>query len=100
MRIVDLGLGLSASAIELDATGRFFVTAWSDASPDMVVARFNSEGTLDPTFGNDGTRRMDFTGGVDRAMGLARAADGTLFVAGDATDAAGIPSLAIWRLKP
>jgi len=60
---------------------------------DFLVARFDVNGTLDPTFGNGGTVTIDFDGGGggDQAEGIALQADGRIIVAGT-THGAGLQS--------
>ncbi len=49
---------------------------------DFAVARFNGDGSLDNTFGQQGIVTTDFAGGEDDAMAVAAQADGRLLVAG------------------
>jgi len=60
---------------------------------DFMVARFNVDGSLDPTFGDNGLTTIDFdqgTGG-DHAEGIALQADGHIIVGGT-THGAGLQS--------
>jgi uncharacterized delta-60 repeat protein len=56
----------------------------STFEPDMVMARFNADGSRDTTFGNLGVVIHD-TGGsfIDRATGIVRQASGNLVIAGN-----------------
>src|SRR5512144_1533228 len=69
---------------------------------DCLVARFEAEGTLDPTFGNGGLVTIDFDGGTggDHAEGIALQADGRIVIAGT-THGAGLQSddFAVARLS-
>ena len=49
---------------------------------DIALARFNSDGTLDATFGNGGKATLDIGGSHDFASGLIQQADGKLVIAG------------------
>jgi len=49
---------------------------------DFALARYTSEGVLDPTFGMGGTLRTDFVGSGDWAYALALQHDGKLVAAG------------------
>jgi uncharacterized delta-60 repeat protein len=51
---------------------------------DFVLARYNSDGTLDSTFGVSGTVTTDFAGGDDMANALVVQTDGKLVAAGSA----------------
>lgn len=54
---------------------------------DMLVARFNADGTLDTSFNFDGRVAIDFTGpgGLDACKGLAVQPDGKIIVVGAAS---------------
>jgi uncharacterized delta-60 repeat protein len=49
---------------------------------DFALARYTSDGALDPTFGTGGTVRTDFVGSGDWAYALALQPDGKLVAAG------------------
>lgn len=51
---------------------------------DMVVTRFSSDGSVDTTFGVDGTAKIDF-GGYDFANALAVQPDGKIVVVGQSS---------------
>jgi hypothetical protein len=51
-------VGISPAGSSPNATTR-------DATRDVVVARFNTNGTLDTTFDSDGLVTIDFRGGTD-----------------------------------
>jgi uncharacterized delta-60 repeat protein len=51
---------------------------------DFAVARFQGDGSLDPTFDGDGRATVDFTGGDDAALGAAVQADGKIVAVGQA----------------
>ena len=46
------------------------------------LARFNSNGTLDSSFGTGGTTSLDFTNSLDQARGVALTPDGKIVTAG------------------
>ena len=52
---------------------------------DILVMRFNADGTLDTTFGTGGKVLTDFNGGRDEATGVMLQADGKIVVTGDVT---------------
>ncbi|MBI1915606.1 MAG: tandem-95 repeat protein [Planctomycetes bacterium] len=56
-------------------------TATVNGQTDVAVARYNADGTLDPTFGNGGMVTTDF-GASDQALAVAVQADGSVVVAG------------------
>jgi uncharacterized delta-60 repeat protein len=76
---LDLG-----SALALQADGKIVVvgsTGAGAASRDIAVARYDTDGTLDPTFGIGGTVTTDIVGAVDFGFAVAIQADGRIVVA-------------------
>ena len=53
---------------------------------EMLVARFNPDGSLDNTFSFDGSVHTDFFGSNDKAKAILIQPDGKILVAGDAHD--------------
>ena len=88
--VVDLGDYSELSSIVVQDDGRIVATGrrsrTSDASEDMIVARFNANGTLDRTYGNAGVATADFgAGGISpssRGAALVRQADGRYVAVG------------------
>lgn len=56
------------------------------AEDDFLIIRYNSNGTLDTTFGGDGKVTADFGGGRDEARGVAVQPDGKIVVVGDGSN--------------
>jgi uncharacterized delta-60 repeat protein len=82
--------GLYALAIQSD--GKIVAAGGSDASSypsDFALARYNPDGTLDPTFNATGKVLTDFSGGRDDAYAVAIQSDGKIVAAGSAEDASG-----------
>ncbi|HZU86185.1 MAG TPA: hypothetical protein VFF78_01805 [Anaerolineaceae bacterium] len=75
---VHLGGTDSCAGMLLQPDGKILVVGTvDDGGRDMLVARFNSEGTPDATFGTGGWTRLDFsTGGDDYDNGYALALQG------------------------
>jgi uncharacterized delta-60 repeat protein len=63
---------------KLVAAGR----AFTGASEDYALARYQPNGTPDPTFGSGGKVTTDFNGGFDQALDLVVQTDGKLVTAG------------------
>ena len=93
--VVNVSLGDgddTARGVAVAADGKVVVVGDSvqGTSANIVVARFNADGTPDATFGADGGSDgtpdgfvgIDLGAGDDRANGVAIAADGSVFVAG------------------
>ena len=78
---VDIGYPMA-----LQPDGKILVAGESglEGNPKFALARYNPDGSLDPTFGGDGRITTDFTGGEDVAYGLAVQLDGKIVAAGTA----------------
>jgi len=76
----------SATTFALQADGKIVVagSSYNGTGDDFALARYNPDGSLDPTFGTDGIVTTDFSGDSDSANDLALQADGKIVVAGHA----------------
>jgi uncharacterized delta-60 repeat protein len=73
------------NALVLQPNGNIVVAGYSTVSGgrDFALARYNTDGGLDKTFGNDGLVTTDFNNGVvETAHAIALQADGKIVVAG------------------
>jgi uncharacterized delta-60 repeat protein len=84
-----------AADVAIQADQRI-VVAGTVGTGRFAVARYGSDGSLDPTFSGDGTVRTDITPGYDSASALAIDADGDIVVAGTTGDG----SFAVVRYLP
>lgn len=87
--ITDIaGLGDTVWAIALQADGKIVVAGQSFTATnfDFALARYNSDGTLDASFGDGGKVLTDFIGNEDIAFALLILPDGKLVVAGHTAD--------------
>src|SRR5215475_1854566 len=75
------------SAVALQGDGKIVVVGRTRAgqTPDFALAGFNSNGTLDTSFGTNGKVTTDFAGGNDVPSSVAVQPDGNIVVAGGAT---------------
>ncbi len=80
MVMTDFGGSDAASAVAIQPDGRI-VTAGRSGSGDFALARYNADGSLDPSFGSGGKVTTDF-GGFDLALGVALQSDGKIVAAG------------------
>ena len=72
-----------AYSLALQADGKIVAAGQSGGSnPKFALARYNSDGSLDATFGADGKVTTDFTPGYDSAYSVAIQADGMIVAAG------------------
>jgi uncharacterized delta-60 repeat protein len=74
----------SAAAVAIDGNGRIVVAGIARASdlPDFALARYNSDGSLDVTFGTGGTVTTDYFGRNDGAAAVAVDGSGKIVAAG------------------
>jgi uncharacterized delta-60 repeat protein len=73
-------------ALGLQADGKIVAAGVSTpdvGDSDIAVARFNSDGSLDGSFGTEGRLLTDFSGYYDRAKSLVIQPDGKIVVGGD-----------------
>lgn len=81
--VTDISVGTDqAAAIAIQPDGK--IVAAGVSFSDFAVARYNSDGSLDATFGTGGIATHDFDGFPDRARGVAIQPDGKIVVAGEA----------------
>ena len=78
-----------ANAVAIQADGKLVVVGQTYqnndfSTEDFVVARYNTDGTLDTTFGNRGRVRTDFPGLAAVASAVVIQSDGKIVVAGGA----------------
>jgi uncharacterized delta-60 repeat protein len=98
-RLVDLGGGETARDLVVQPDGKLALAGSSSIGEDIdfVVARFNSNGSLDTGFGSDGVTRASFgIPSVEGAFGLVREPEGRLVAAGT-SDAGGDLDFALAR---
>jgi len=92
--LTDFGFGSGSedypSALALQPDGKIVVAGYSIAggSHDFALARYLSNGTLDPSFSGDGTVLTNFgSGSTDLAYALVIQTDGKIVVAGSSDGA-------------
>jgi uncharacterized delta-60 repeat protein len=84
---VDFGVGSTSTSTStvIDATGKIVVGGYVNLSgsttSDFTLVRYNSDRTIDTTFGIGGKIVADF-GGDDKGYGVAIDAQGRIFIAG------------------
>ena len=72
-----------ANSVAVQANGKIVAAGGArGGGGSFAVARFNTDGTLDATFGGNGKVTTDFTQGSDVAFGVAIQADGKIVAAG------------------
>jgi uncharacterized delta-60 repeat protein len=78
----DFGGTETPSDIAVQKDGRIVVAGAS--SNDFALARYNTDGSLDPTFDGDGKVTTDFAGHAETGGGVAIQSDGKIVAAGGA----------------
>jgi len=95
-----LGAQDAALGVAIQNDGRIVAAGYafsSNASYNFALARYNTDGTLDATFGSGGRVTTDFFTSDDEAVAIAILTDGKIVVAGLASDIAGVSDFAIAR---
>jgi uncharacterized delta-60 repeat protein len=90
-----------ARALAVQADGKLVAAGYAfGMNTDFALARYNSDGTLDTSFGTGGKVTTDFGAGYDEgAYALAAQADGKLLAAGQAVGTASL-DFALARYNP
>lgn len=91
----------TAEAVVIQDDGKIVAAGYSNAgtSFDFALARYNTDGSLDTSFGPAGTGmvRTDISGGNEYAMDVALQADGKIVVVGRAETSPGNLDIALAR---
>ena len=84
LAVANFGGDDDAYALALQPDGKIVVVgpAWVGGADDFSLARFNPDGSLDSTFGDDGKVVTDFFGSDDDANAVALQPDGKIIAAG------------------
>ena len=84
MVTTDFGASDFAHAVAVQPDGKIVAAglSQSQSSGNIVLARYNADGSLDSTFGNGGKITTDINGQYERADALVLQADGKLVTAG------------------
>ena len=89
------------ASVTVDANGRILVAgySWNGTDDDMVIWRYNGDGTLDTSFDTDGMVVHNSAAGgngADHGWSVSTAANGKIVVAGDSWNGAN-SDMVIWR---
>jgi uncharacterized delta-60 repeat protein len=76
-----------ANAVVIQPDGRILVAGRADE--EFALVRYNTDGTLDNSFGSSGKTTIDFDGFEDAAHALALQSEGKILIAGQVTFRAG-----------
>jgi uncharacterized delta-60 repeat protein len=101
--VTNFGTYDSANGIAIQSDGKVVAAGGTSTypdSPDFALARYNLDGSLDPTFDGDGKLVTDF-GGNDSGRKVAVQPDGKIVVVGQTSDAgASNADFALARYNP
>jgi len=81
------------------AAGEAYPTGGGSNASDLMVLRFRSNGTLDPTFSGDGRLLFDQAGGYDTAWHAGLVSNGKILAIGTANTAEDEPRVAVFRIN-
>ncbi|MFH0866803.1 MAG: C1 family peptidase, partial [Bacteroidota bacterium] len=78
---IDFGYGSEATSLALQSDDKVVVAGTDEGNYDFALARFNTNGSLDYSFGSAGKVTTDF-GGYERGSSVAIQTDGKIVMAG------------------
>jgi len=85
-------------AVAIQPDGKIVVAGYEGTgNTNFLVARFNSDGSLDNTFGFFGYNVVDFFGGPDYGLAVALQPDGKVVVAGPVDNGSGVSLFGVAR---
>jgi uncharacterized delta-60 repeat protein len=92
----------SGSSVTVQSDGKILLAGsyglfTSSNGTDFALSRYNSDGSLDNTFGTNGTVTTDFNGKDDSATKVIQQRDGKILVAGKANNSSGDSDFALSR---
>jgi uncharacterized delta-60 repeat protein len=98
----DFGSRDEAQALAIQADGKIVAAGFSGPldETDFALARYRTDGMLDPSFDGDGKVTTDFASRADSALSVAVQGDGKIVVAGVAFPVSGSADFALARYNP
>ena len=93
-RVVQTGFGLFSPSLVLQSDGKIVAVGTMSMPGDFALIRYNSDGSLDMTFGSAGIITTDFSGGDDEAYASALQPDGKIVAVGRTTSLQSLFALA------
>ena len=91
------GFGTTYSAFDMALLPSGKILMAGRNGQDLVLARFNADGSVDASFATAGKARVDFRGSYDKGYAIAVQPDGRILVVGQSRDAASNYDWAIAR---
>jgi uncharacterized delta-60 repeat protein len=93
----DFGDNANVNDVAIQGDGK--IVAAGDTSSDFALVRYNTNGSLDTTFGGDGKVTTDFGGSYDFAEGIAIRGDRRLVAVGCTSCSGASSDFAVARYK-
>jgi uncharacterized delta-60 repeat protein len=93
----DFGQGLESYAVALVIQSDGKIVIAGESGYEFMVARYNDNGSLDPTFGNNGFTLTNFSSNWDIPTGAVLQPDGKILVVGNAEMQSPYETLALAR---
>jgi len=86
--VTDFGAEESTANLVIQASGKIILagTTSSAGASDFLLVRYNSDGSLDSSFGTNGKVVTDFGSATDTATGIVQQTDGKVIVIGTSGD--------------
>jgi uncharacterized delta-60 repeat protein len=98
---VVTSIGIQTTQMAMQGDGKIVVVSSTSythgTNPNILTVRFNTDGTLDSTFGSGGMVTWDYVGDDDYGVGVAIQTDGKIVVTGTAFDPSVDDGLALLR---
>lgn len=86
--VTTIGNSSNINSIAIQSDGKIVAAGYTEKISDFAVARYNTNGSLDSTFGTSGIVTTDFDGNdIDQATSIGIQSDGKIVAAGLGTDA-------------
>jgi uncharacterized delta-60 repeat protein len=104
-KVTDLGSVDVATGVALTPSGQILLAGYTIGAKlnnDFLLARYSTNGSLDTTFGTNGTTKTDISGADDFAEDLTTDAAGRIIVVGESTSPTSPPftDMALARYHP
>ncbi len=83
--LTDVGLDEHGCSVAIQNDGKIVAagSGWNGSDWEFAVVRYNTDGSLDSTFGSDGIVTTDFGGGWENSHSVAIQNDGKIVVGGE-----------------
>jgi uncharacterized delta-60 repeat protein len=93
----EFGVESAAFGIAIQPNGKIVLGGWTRNPDNFAAARYNTDGSLDNTFSDDGKVITDFTGGSDTGRDVAIQPNGKIVLAGLSSNSQGDFGIAVVR---